>query len=134
MLDGLEVTVPQRQGAIQAMFGVAIHGGAGPLPRAEMGREAELKYRAGLQEAIDAGFAVLQAGGTSLDAVTQAVVLLEDNPLFNAGRGAVFTLDGRNELDAAIMQGSDLRAGAVCCLARIKNPIKRGRAVMGQSE
>ena len=75
------------------MFGLAIHGGAGTLPRAEMRGAAELNYRAGLQEALDAGFAVLQAGGTSLDAVTQAVVLLEDNPLFNAGRGAVFTLD-----------------------------------------
>jgi len=116
------------------MFGLAIHGGAGTLPRAEMGREAEIKYRAGLREAIDAGFAVLQAGGTSLDAVTRAVVLLEDNPLFNAGRGAVFTLDGRNELDAAIMDGSDLRAGAVCCLTRIKNPIELARAVMEQSE
>jgi beta-aspartyl-peptidase (threonine type) len=134
MLDGLEVTVPQRQGAIQAMFGLAIHGGAGTLPRAEMGREAEVKYRAGLQEAIDAGFAVLHAGGTSLDAVTQAVILLEDNPLFNAGHGAVFTLEGRNELDAAIMDGKDLKAGAVCCLTRIKNPIKLARAVMEQSE
>jgi beta-aspartyl-peptidase (threonine type) len=116
------------------MFGVAIHGGAGTLPRAEMGREAELKYRAGLQEAIDAGFAVLQAGGTSLDAVTQAVVLLEDNPMFNAGRGAVFTHEGRNELDAAIMDGKNLQAGAVCCLTRIKNPIRLARAVMEQSE
>src|SRR5271155_2267078 len=116
------------------MFGLAIHGGAGTLPRAEMGGEAELGYRAGLREAIDAGFRVLQAGGTSLDAVTRAVVLLEDNPLFNAGRGAVFTLDGRNELDAAIMQGSDLRAGAVCCLTRIKNPILLARSVMEQSQ
>jgi L-asparaginase / beta-aspartyl-peptidase len=116
------------------MFGLAIHGGAGTLPRAEMGREAELKYRAGLREAIDAGFAVLLAGGTSLDAVTRAVVLLEDNPSFNAGRGAVFTLDGRNELDAAIMDGSNLRAGAVCGLTRIKNPIELARAVMEQSE
>src|SRR5271170_3221606 len=116
------------------MFGIAIHGGAGTLPRAEMRGEAELKYRAGLAEAIDAGFMVLQAGGTSLDAVTQAVVLLEDNPLFNAGRGAVFTLDGRNELDAAIMDGSNLKAGAVCGLTRIKNPIQLARAVMEQSE
>jgi beta-aspartyl-peptidase (threonine type) len=99
-----------------------------------MGREAEVKYRAGLQEALDAGFAVLHAGGSSLDAVTQAVILLEDNPLFNAGHGAVFTLEGRNELDAAIMDGKDLKAGAVCCLTRIKNPIKLARAVMEQSE
>src|SRR6202166_3957807 len=116
------------------MFGIAIHGGAGTLPRAEMRGAAELNYRAGLQEALDAGFAVLQAGGTSLDAVTQAVVLLEDNPLFNAGRGAVFTLDGRNELDAAIMDGSNLKAGAVCGLTRIRNPILLARAVMEQSD
>src|SRR5271169_6223885 len=134
MKDGLETALPQRQGAIWSMFGLAIHGGAGTLPRAEMGREAEVRYRAGLREALDAGFAVLQAGGTSLDAVTRAVVLLEDNPLFNAGRGAVFTLEGHNELDAAIMDGSDLRAGAVCCLTRIKNPIELARAVMEHSQ
>ena len=93
------------------MFGVAIHGGAGTLPRAEMGREAEVKYRAGLQEALDAGFGVLQAGGTSRAAATQAVIpALEDNPLFNAGRGAVFTLEGRNELDAAASSGFRCRA------------------------
>jgi L-asparaginase / beta-aspartyl-peptidase len=116
------------------MFGLAIHGGAGTLPRADMGAAAELKYRAGLKQAIDAGFAVLQAGGTSLDAVTRAVVALEDNPLFNAGRGAVFTWDGRNELDASIMDGSSLMAGAVCGLTRIKNPIELARAVMEQSQ
>jgi L-asparaginase / beta-aspartyl-peptidase len=116
------------------MFGLAIHGGAGSLPRAEMADAAELRYRSGLQEALDAGFAVLQAGGTSPDAVTRAVVLLEDNPLFNAGRGAVFTLDGRNELDAAIMDGSNLKAGAVCGLTRIKNPIELARAIMDRSE
>ncbi len=116
------------------MFGMAIHGGAGTLPRAEMGREAEIRYRTALSEAIDAGFAVLEGGGTSIDAVTRAVVLLEDNPLFNAGRGSVFTLDGRNELDASIMDGGTLKAGAVCGLTRIKNPIELARAVMEQSE
>ena len=115
------------------MIGMAIHGGAGTLPRSEMGREAEIQYRAGLAEAIDAGFAVLHAGGSSMDAVTRAVVLLEDNPLFNAGRGSVFTLDGKNELDASIMDGSNLRAGAVCGLTRIKNPIELARAVMEHS-
>jgi beta-aspartyl-peptidase (threonine type) len=116
------------------MFGIAIHGGAGTLPRAEMSADAERRYRAGLKEAIDAGFAVLQAGGTSMDAVTRAVVLLEDNPLFNAGKGAVFTLDGRNELDASIMDGSTLKAGAVCGVTRIRNPIELARAVMEKSE
>jgi beta-aspartyl-peptidase (threonine type) len=115
------------------MIGMAIHGGAGTLPRSELGREAEMQYRTGLSEAIDAGFAVLQAGGSSLDAVTRAVVLLEDNPLFNAGRGSVFTLDGNNELDASIMDGGTLRAGAVCGLTRIKNPIELARAVMEHS-
>jgi L-asparaginase / beta-aspartyl-peptidase len=116
------------------MFGIAIHGGAGTLPRAEMSGEAERKYRAALSEAIDAGYAVLQDGGTSLDAVTRAVTLLEDNPLFNAGRGSVFTLDGRNELDASIMEGRTLKAGAVCGLTRIRNPVELARAVMERSE
>ena len=116
------------------MFGLAIHGGAGTLPRAEMRGEQELNYRAGLEEALDAGYAVLEARGTSLDAVTRAVMVLEDNPLFNAGRGSVFTYDGRNELDAAIMDGRTLRAGAVSGLAHIKNPIDLARAVMEQSE
>jgi L-asparaginase / beta-aspartyl-peptidase len=116
------------------MFGIAIHGGAGTLPRTDMSAEAERRYRNGLQEAIDAGFAVLQGGGTSMDAVTRAVVLLEDNPLFNAGKGAVFTLDGRNELDASIMDGSTLKAGAVCGVTRIRNPVTLARAVMEKSE
>jgi beta-aspartyl-peptidase (threonine type) len=116
------------------MFGMVIHGGAGTLPRAEMSGEAERRYRAALSEAIDAGHAVLQDGGTSLDAVTRAVMLLEDNPLFNAGRGSVFTLDGRNELDASIMEGRTLKAGAVCGLTRIRNPVELARAVMEKSE
>lgn len=116
------------------MFGLAIHGGAGTLPRAEMGAEMELNYRAGLRAALDAGFAVLQAGASSLDAVTRAVVVLEDNPLFNAGRGAVFTHDGHNELDAAIMDGKTLKAGAVCGVTHIRNPIELARTVMEHSE
>ena len=105
------------------MFGMAIHGGAGTMPRSEMTSDAERSYRSGLQEALDAGYDVLRSGGTSLDAVTRAVVLLEDNPLFNAGRGAVFTLDGRT-----------LKAGAVCGVTRIRNPIELARAVMEKSE
>jgi L-asparaginase / beta-aspartyl-peptidase len=116
------------------MFGIAIHGGAGTLPRAEMSGEAERQYRLGLSEAIDAGYGVLQNGGSSLDAVTRAAVLLEDNPLFNAGRGSVFTLDGRNELDASIMEGRTLKAGAVCGITRIRNPVELARAVMERSE
>jgi beta-aspartyl-peptidase (threonine type) len=116
------------------MFGLAIHGGAGTLPRAEMSSEREARYRAGLTAALEAGFAVLQAGGASLDAVTRAVVVLEDDPLFNAGRGSVFTLDGDNELDASIMDGSTLKAGAVCGVAHIRNPIELARTVMEHSE
>jgi L-asparaginase / beta-aspartyl-peptidase len=116
------------------MFGMAIHGGAGTLPQAEMSSAAEHNYRAALSEAIDAGYALLRDGGTSMDAVTRAVVLLEDCPLFNAGRGSVFTLDGRNELDASIMDGRTLQAGAVCGLTRIRNPVELARAVMERSE
>jgi L-asparaginase / beta-aspartyl-peptidase len=116
------------------VFGLAIHGGAGTLPRDEMSAESEGNYRSGLSEALAAGYAVLQTGGSSLDAVTAAVVMLEDNPLFNAGRGAVFTLEGRNELDASIMDGSTLKAGAVCGLTQIKNPVQLARAVMLRSE
>ncbi len=116
------------------MFGIAIHGGAGTLPRGEMSSEAERRYRDGLQEAVDAGYLLLQNGGSSMDAVTRAVMLLEDNSLFNAGCGAVFTLDGRNELDASIMDGRTLKAGAVCGVMRIRNPVQLARAVMEKSE
>ncbi len=116
------------------MFGLAIHGGAGTLPRAEMSSDREQLYRAGLTAALAAGYSVLQSGGTSLDAVTRAVAALEDDPLFNAGRGAVFTIDGRNELDASIMDGATLRAGAVSGVTHIKNPIELARTVMEHSD
>ena len=116
------------------MFGLALHGGAGTLPRAEMSAEQESLYRAGLGDALSAGYAVLDGGGTSLDAVTRAIVILENDPSFNAGRGAVFTLDGHNELDASIMDGTTLKAGAVCGVTHIKNPIALARAVMDQSD
>ena len=116
------------------MFGLAIHGGAGTLPRAETGADRELDYRAGLAAALDAGFSVLEAGGTSLDGVARAVMALEDDPQFNAGRGSVFTFDGRNELDAAIMEGSTLKAGAVCGVTHIRNPVGLARAVMEHSD
>ncbi len=115
------------------MFALAVHGGAGSLPRAEMSAELEAEYRHGLEAALSAGFAVLEAGGTSLDAVTRAVVCLEDNPVFNAGRGAVFTWDGVNELDAAIMDGTTLEAGAICGVTHIRNPVELARAVMEHS-
>jgi beta-aspartyl-peptidase (threonine type) len=104
------------------------------LPRAEASGDKERGYRAGLAAALDAGYALLGEGGSSLDAVTRAVMVLEDDPLFNAGRGAVFTYDGYNELDAAIMDGSSLKAGAVCGVTHIRNPIELARTVMEHSE
>ena len=116
------------------MFAIAIHGGAGTLPRTDMSAERRRQYHEGLESALQAGYAVLQGGGSSIAAITSAVMALEDNPLFNAGRGAVFTLEGRNELDASIMAGSTLNAGAVSGVLHIKNPVALARAVMEQSE
>jgi beta-aspartyl-peptidase (threonine type) len=99
-----------------------------------MSDERERQYRAGLTAALDAGYDILRSGGTSLDAVTRAVMALEDDPLFNAGCGAVFTLDGHNELDASIMDGATLRAGAVAGVTHIKNPIELARTVMEHSD
>ncbi|MDP9066025.1 MAG: isoaspartyl peptidase/L-asparaginase [Pseudomonadota bacterium] len=115
------------------MFALAIHGGAGSLPQSAMSASHEARYRQGLEKALQAGYAALETGGSSVHAVTLAVMALEDDPSFNAGRGSVFTLDGRNELDAAIMEGGALMAGAVCGLTAIRNPIALARAVMEHS-
>lgn len=115
------------------MFSIAIHGGAGTLSRAEMTPQREAAYRAGLAAALDAGYAVLEQGGTSLDAVVTAVRILEDDPHFNAGRGAVLTYEGDVELDASIMDGATGGAGAVAGLRHIRNPIDLARAVMEKS-
>jgi beta-aspartyl-peptidase (threonine type) len=112
---------------------IAIHGGAGVINRADMTPEREAKYRAGLEEARDAGYAVLEQGGSSIDAVTAAVRLLEDNPLFNAGKGAVLNRNGVAELDSSIMDGKTLKAGAVAGVQRVKNPIELARTVMEKS-
>ena len=109
---------------------IAIHGGAGTIRKADMTARRAALYKEGLGKALEAGNAVLRKGGTALDAVTAAVVAMEDSPLFNAGRGAVYNADGRHELDAAIMDGSTLRAGAVACVERIRNPVLAARAVM----
>ncbi len=114
-------------------WSLAIHGGAGTIERNRMTPAADAAYRAALAKALDAGSAILSSGGSSLDAVQAAVQIMEDDPLFNAGRGAVFTAAGRNELDAAIMDGSDLRAGAVAGLTTTRHPIAAARAVMEQS-
>ncbi len=115
------------------MIAIAIHGGAGTLPRAEIGSEQEKLYLAGLDAALDAGYAVLKRDGTSLDATIAAVRVLEDNPLFNAGRGAVLNRDGIAELDASVMDGKTLSAGAVSGLRHVKSPIELARLVMDKS-
>jgi beta-aspartyl-peptidase (threonine type) len=115
-------------------FGFVIHGGAGTLDRSRMTPERESAYHAALTQALTAGHSVLQRGGGGLDAVIAAITILEDSPLFNAGRGAVFTSAGTNELDASIMDGRTLRAGAVAGLKHIKNPITLARLVMEQSK
>ena len=112
---------------------ILVHGGAGVINKADLTSEREARYRAGLEAARDAGYAVLERGGTSLDAVTAAVRSLEDDPYFNAGRGAVLNHDGVAELDASIMDGKTLAAGAVAGLKHVKNPIELARAVMEKS-
>lgn len=112
---------------------LAIHGGAGTINREKMTVEQELEYRNKMEESLDAGYAVLEAGGSALEAVMSAVKVMEDSPLFNAGRGSVFTSDGTNEMDAAIMDGATKNAGAVAALTRVKNPITAAHAVMTNS-
>lgn len=114
-------------------WGIVIHGGAGVMSRDSLSPEREAAIRAGLAEALHAGHAILAQGGTSVDAVTAAIRVLEDSPYFNAGKGAVFTHEGKNELDAAIMKGHTREAGAVAGLRHVKNPISLARAVMEKS-
>jgi beta-aspartyl-peptidase (threonine type) len=115
------------------MYSIAIHGGAGAVPRHTLTQQREQGYRDGLAAALDLGYSTLAKGGSSLDAVTAAVRTLEDNPLFNAGRGAALTRDGAAELDAAIMEGRQLRAGAVAAVRHVRNPIELARRVMEKS-
>lgn len=112
---------------------LVVHGGAGTIRREDLTEEKEKGVHAALNAALDAGYAVLEKGGSSLDAVSSAVRVLEDSPHFNAGKGAVFTCDGHNEMDAAIMDGKTLNAGAVAGLKRVKNPINLARLVMTES-
>jgi beta-aspartyl-peptidase (threonine type) len=109
---------------------IAIHGGAGTILKEEMTPELEEAYRKGLTEALQAGYAVLENGGTAINSVKAAVVVLEDNPLFNAGKGSVFTKKGLNEMDAAIMDGSTLEAGAIAGVRNIRNPVELAEEVM----
>ena len=114
-------------------WSLVVHGGSGVIDRADLKPEQDRAYRAALAKALEAGAAVLRRGDIALDAVEAAIHVLEDDPLFNAGRGAVFTADGRNELDAAIMDGATLEAGAVAGVTRVRNPISAARAVMARS-
>ncbi|MGQ0829226.1 MAG: isoaspartyl peptidase/L-asparaginase family protein [Bacteroidota bacterium] len=114
-------------------FAIAIHGGAGTILRSTMTTKKERAYKKALKEAIHAGDKILSSGGNALDAVEAAIKTMEDDPLFNAGRGSVFTHDGKNEMDACIMDGKSLMAGAVAAVRNIKNPIALARCVMEKS-
>ena len=115
-------------------FSIAIHGGAGTILKQDMTAELEAAYSKGLQEALSAGYSVLDKGGTALDAVAAAVISLEDCIMFNAGRGSVFTKNGTHEMDAAIMDGKTLDAGAVAGVSSVKNSVELALAVMQKSE
>ena len=130
---GAFAEIKQLQGPQNPRLGFVIHGGAGVIKKGSLTPEREQEYRAKLEEALLAGYKALQAGKSSLDAVEIAIRMLEDSPLFNAGKGAVFTNDGKNELDASIMNGKTLAAGAVAGLHHVKNPITLARAVMEKS-
>ena len=115
-------------------FSIAIHGGAGTLVKGMMTADLEAQYKSVLKEALSTGYAVLENGGTSIDAVEKAVIILEDSHLFNAGKGAVFTADESHEMDASIMNGKTLNAGAVSLISGIKNPVSLAKDVMEKSE
>jgi len=118
----------------KADFAIVIHGGAGTINQDSMTQAQQAEYERTLKAAVDAGYGVLELGGSSLDAITKAVLVLEDSPLFNAGKGAVYTYEGGHELDASIMRGDTLEAGAVAGVTNVKNPVLLARAVMEKSE
>jgi beta-aspartyl-peptidase (threonine type) len=127
-------TAPEKpSGNFSAHWAIVLHGGAGVIERASMKPEMEAAYRASIKHAIEAGAQILDHGESSLDAVEAAIRIMEDDPLFNAGRGAVFAADGTNQLDAAVMDGSTLRAGAIADVTRTRHPISLARAVMQNS-
>jgi beta-aspartyl-peptidase (threonine type) len=115
-------------------FGLVIHGGAGTILKKNLTPELEAQYKEKLEEAAKKGYEILQNGGTSLDAIEQTIHILENSPLFNAGKGAVFANNGKNELDASIMEGKTLNAGAVAGVTNLKNPISAARKVMENSD
>jgi beta-aspartyl-peptidase (threonine type) len=124
---------PDTDAMSKNQFGLVIHGGAGTIERSKLTSEKEQAYRAGLESSLKAGFDILKGGGYSLDAVEAAVRVMEDDPHFNAGKGAVFTSAGTHELDASIMDGKTLKAGAVVSLKHIKNPVSLARLLMEKS-
>ena len=134
--DGKKPTLlqPVKASETKQEWAIVMHGGAGGISRENITPEMDKEYRASLLIALNTGKKILAEGGTALDAVEQTIRIMEDNPLFNAGKGAVFTHDGKNELDAAIMDGSNLSAGAVAGVTDIKNPITAARYVMTKSE
>lgn len=115
-------------------FGISIHGGAGTILRSSMTEEKEKEYTSALSKAVNSGYAVLNEGGNALDGVEAAVKVLEDCPLFNAGKGSVYNHEGKHEMDASIMWGKDLSAGAAAMIKNVKNPITLARAIMEKSE
>lgn len=127
-------STPNTENTMKGKYALAIHGGAGNLVKMNLSEEQQKEYTQALDSALLAGEAILKNGGSAIDAVEAAIIVLEDCPLFNAGKGAVFTHDGHNELDAAIMNGENLECGAVTGVRRIKNPIGLARKVMEKSE
>ena len=115
-------------------YSIAIHGGAGTLIKGKMTPEKERSYRTRLQESLDAGFEILKNNGSALDAVEKAVTILENSPLFNAGKGSVFTANGTHEMDASIMEGKYLKAGAASLITGVKNPVSLARLIMEKSQ
>lgn len=126
--------VLQARAQPKAPITLVIHGGAGTITRQNMTPEKEKAYRAVLNQALQTGYAILKKGGSSMDAVEATIRVMEDSPLFNAGKGAVFTHDGKNEMDAAVMDGKTLKAGSIAGVTTIRNPISTARRVMDKSE
>jgi len=126
-------TLCQQRTPLNNKFVLVIHGGAGAILQSEMSAEKESAYKNALAIALQTGYDTLKKGGSALDAVEMAIRTMEDSPLFNAGKGSVFTNEGKNEMDAAIMNGKTLAAGAVASVTTIKNPISAARAVMEKS-
>jgi beta-aspartyl-peptidase (threonine type) len=119
---------------IKHKFGIAIHGGAGTILKSQMSPAKELKYKNALRKALDKGYSILAKGGSALNAVEASVIYLENCDLFNAGKGSVFTSKGTHEMDASIMNGINLDAGAVAMVSSIKNPVQLARMIMDKSE